>query len=214
MRAIAINGSPRKDWNTAILLDNALKGAESGGSETELVHLYDLDYKGCVSCFKCKRKGGKNYAKCASEDELTPVLEKIEKADILIMGAPIYMGSISGEMKSFLERLLFQYHIYAFPSRTSYEGNIKVGFIYDMGMNKERFDSALLKYHTESNDAIIRRIFGNLETVYCFDTYQMDDYTGIEYGIDIEKKRERRKSEFPKDCEKAFEMGRKLVSGK
>ena len=53
MKAIAINGSPRKKWNTAILLENALKGAESEGAETEIINLYDLDYKGCKSCFAC-----------------------------------------------------------------------------------------------------------------------------------------------------------------
>jgi multimeric flavodoxin WrbA len=46
MRAIAVNGSPRKNWNTASLLEHALAGAAMDGAETELVHLYDLDFKG------------------------------------------------------------------------------------------------------------------------------------------------------------------------
>jgi multimeric flavodoxin WrbA len=57
---IAVNGSPRKRWNTAMMLEHALKGAESKGAETELIHLYDLDFKGCTSCFACKLKGGKS----------------------------------------------------------------------------------------------------------------------------------------------------------
>ena len=63
MKVIAINGSPRKKWNTAILLEKALEGAASQGADTELVHLYDLDFKGCSSCFSCKLKGGKSYGK-------------------------------------------------------------------------------------------------------------------------------------------------------
>ncbi len=51
MNVLAINGSPRKNWNTATLLQNTLDGAESQGAETELVHLYDLDFKGCTSLF-------------------------------------------------------------------------------------------------------------------------------------------------------------------
>ena len=51
MKAIGINGSPRKKWNTATLLDKALQGTASQGAETESFHLYDLTYKGCVSCF-------------------------------------------------------------------------------------------------------------------------------------------------------------------
>jgi len=59
MKVIAINGSPRKKWNTATLLEKALAGAASQGAETELMHLYDLNYKGCISCFACKTIGGK-----------------------------------------------------------------------------------------------------------------------------------------------------------
>ncbi len=121
MKTIAVNGSPRKNWNTAILLENALKGAVSEGSKTELIHLYNLNFKGCISCFKCKKHGGKNFGKCAVKDDLTPVLKKIDKADVLIIGSPIYIGSVSGEMKSFMERLLFQYMIYSNPPQSSFK---------------------------------------------------------------------------------------------
>ena len=53
MKVIGINGSPRKKWNTAMLLAKALEGAASQGAETDSFHLYDLNYKGCVSCFAC-----------------------------------------------------------------------------------------------------------------------------------------------------------------
>ena len=55
MKVIAVNGSPRKTWNTATLLEHALAGAAGSGAETELVHLYDLEFKGCISCFACKK---------------------------------------------------------------------------------------------------------------------------------------------------------------
>ena len=54
MKVIAVNGSPRKTWNTATLLQKALDGAKSVDADTELVHLYDLNFKGCTSCFACK----------------------------------------------------------------------------------------------------------------------------------------------------------------
>ena len=109
---IAINGSPRKTWNTATLLEHALKGAKSEGAETELVHLYDIDYKGCTSCFACKLKGGKSYGKCAINDDLAPVLDRIRDTDVLILGSPIYFGVVTGEMSSFKERLMFPYLVY------------------------------------------------------------------------------------------------------
>ncbi|MDQ1253622.1 MAG: hypothetical protein QG646_2808 [Euryarchaeota archaeon] len=51
MKVIAVNGSPRKKWNTATLLEKALEGAASEGAETELIHLYDFNFKGEKRCF-------------------------------------------------------------------------------------------------------------------------------------------------------------------
>ena len=110
MRIYAVNGSPRKKWNTATVLQSALDGAASAGAEnvrTEMIHLYDYSYTGCVSCFQCKRKGGKHYGRCAVRDGLTPVLEKCREADGIIFGSPVYFHNITGMMRSFLERLLF-----------------------------------------------------------------------------------------------------------
>jgi len=56
MKVIAVNGSPRKKWNTATLLHKALDGAKSIGAQTEFIHLYDLNFKGCTSCFACKKR--------------------------------------------------------------------------------------------------------------------------------------------------------------
>jgi hypothetical protein len=71
MKLIAINGSPRKKWNTATLLQQALDGAASQGFETGLFHLYDLNFKGCISGFSCNVKDGKNYGRCTIQDDLT-----------------------------------------------------------------------------------------------------------------------------------------------
>ena len=60
MKTILLNGSPRKNWNTALMLKVARKGAESAGAETEYIDLFDLTYTGCRSCMACKRKGGEH----------------------------------------------------------------------------------------------------------------------------------------------------------
>ena len=95
-----------------MLLQKALEGAASKGATTKLIHLYDLDYKGCKSCFGCKTKGGPSYGKCAVKDDLTPILKEVENADALILGSPIYFWAVSGEMKSFMERLMFPFYRY------------------------------------------------------------------------------------------------------
>lgn len=79
-KIIAINGSPRRNGNTAELLQHALRGAADAGAETELVHLYSLNFKGCLSCFYCKRKD-KEHGVCAVKDDLSPVIERVKEAD-------------------------------------------------------------------------------------------------------------------------------------
>lgn len=114
MTYYAINGSPRKTHNTATILNKALEGVKAADpqAQTELIHLYSHDFSGCVSCFECKRLGGKSYGKCAVRDGLTPILERLADADGITFGSPVYFHSITGKMRMFFERLLFQYFVY------------------------------------------------------------------------------------------------------
>ncbi|MDR0508592.1 MAG: flavodoxin family protein [Candidatus Methanoplasma sp.] len=214
MKAIAINGSPRKNWNTATLLENALKGAESVGAETEMVHLYDLNFRGCTSCFFCKRKDSGFTGQCAMKDGLTEVLEKAMASDVLLFGSPIYIGNITGEMKSFLERLLFMNVSYDSPSRTNFKGKISTGFIYTMGVPHDAVESIGYKYIFESNASLMHRLNGISEYVVSADNYQFDDYSKYAASNFNEKHKAAVKAEkFPEDCRKAFEMGARLCSG-
>ena len=117
MKAIAINGSPRKGWNTDLILQEALKGAADAGAEVEMIHLYDLNFTGCRSCFACKRKGAEP-AKCFWKDDLSPVLDKILSADAVFFGTPIYFGEITSQMHALIERLNFILMTYDDYSKT------------------------------------------------------------------------------------------------
>ena len=107
-----INGSPRKNWNTAKMCESFANGAKSKGAEVEIINLYDIDFKGCRSCFACKLKNGKNLGRCAYPDELIPVLDKISQADGLVLASPIYCGDVTGMMRCFIERLTFPFFEY------------------------------------------------------------------------------------------------------
>ncbi|QXE90107.1 flavodoxin family protein [Geomonas subterranea] len=213
MKVIGINGSPRKKWNTAQVLQKALDGAAAQGAETELVHLYEVDFKGCTSCFACKLKGGTSYGKCAMRDGLTPVLEKIAQADALVLGSPVYFGRVSGEMCSFLERLLFQYFVYSQPPASLFGRRIRTAFIYTMNVPETLMREMNYAVHIGGNENYLARIFGGCETLCCNETVQFDDYGKYVFNyFDPEQRRQRHSVLFPENLQKAFELGQRLVS--
>ncbi|MGI6656669.1 MAG: flavodoxin family protein [Desulfobulbus sp.] len=213
MLMIGINGSPRKNWNTGTLVQKALDGAAAAGWQTELVHLYDLAYQGCRSCFSCKMKDGAGLGRCAVNDALQPVLQRIlEQADALVVGSPIYFGQMSGATRSFIERLLFPSLVYSNPVSTMLPRTIKTGLILTMGapeaaamqMGYDRmFEVATWSFTT---------ICGHCELLCSYDTYQFPDYDKVvmEYADPV-KKAERRATVFPEDCEQAVALGRRLA---
>ena len=213
MKVMAINGSPRKKWNTATLLQKSIEGAASQGAATELIHLYDLDFKGCVSCFACKTIGGASYGRCGVKDALAPILEKVIATDVLILGSPSYFGSVTGEMQSFLERLWFPFLTYTDPPASIFPGKIRTGFIFTLGADEKMAKERGFDVRIAMNEFILKMIFGNSESLCSFDTYQFDDYSKVfAPRWDPGKKAKRRAEVFPEDCGNAFEMGKRLAT--
>lgn len=212
MKAIGVNGSPRKTWNTATLVGKALEGAASEGVETELVHLYDLDFKGCVSCFACKKLGGASYGRCGFRDGLTPLLEAVEGADLLFLASPIYFGTVTGEMRSFQERLAFPYFTYTDPPASLFPRKIRTAFLYALGATEALARERGFDRHIEANQMVLTLAFGSSESLCSYDTYQFDDYARFHAPrFDPEAKTRRRAEVFPADCRAAFELGARLA---
>lgn len=212
MNVLAINGSPRKNWNTATLLNEALEGAASQGATTELVHLYDLKYKGCVSCFACKLNNGASYGSCAYQDDLTPIFEKLEYVDAVILGSPIYLGNSTGEMRSFLERLVFQYLVYDGNYSTLFKKKIPIGFIYTMNVDETRMKEFGYEQALGRTEFALAKTFGSCESLYVLDTYQFRDYSKyVATAFSEAHKAKRRNEVFPDDCKKAFDMGARFA---
>ena len=85
MKFFAINGSPRKVFNTAQLLDKSLEGIKSvlPEAEVERIDLYDIPFNGCKSCFACKKINGRHYGRCVYKDDFKPILNEITQADLM-----------------------------------------------------------------------------------------------------------------------------------
>ena len=212
VKVLSINGGPRKNWNTDTLLQKALEGAKSVGAQTEAVHLYDLNFKGCTSCFACKRKNSKYVGHCAMKDDLSGVLEKVLESDVLFLGSPIYFGNVTGLMRSFLERLLFSNLSYNEGHRSVYPGKLSSGFIYTMNVPEEFLQRLNYEALFEQTKTTLQLLNGTSEYLISADTYQFDDYSKYDASMFNESHKSQVKAEqFPLDCQKAFAMGARLA---
>ena len=209
----AVNGSPRKNGNTAQLLQKALEGAASAGAEVKLIQLADLNFSGCRSCFACKKLANPSPG-CVLKDDLAEILKELFQADGIIMGSPIYFGAESGLYRNFLERLFFPMLRYTNPPSSRAEKRIDFGFIYTMNVPENVMDEYGYNAYLQSQSQTPGLIFNsrNIYTLYACDTHQFDDYSKYECTLfDAGHKAEMRKTQFISDLAKAFEMGRKLA---
>ena len=212
-KIIAINGSPRRNCNTATLLEKALDGAKESGAQTELVNLYRLNFKGCISCFYCKRKD-KEHGTCAMKDDLTPVLERVKESDAIIFGSPIYFMNLSSGMIAFMERLLFSNYIYSNEIPTVFPKSLPNAFIYTMNMTEDHVKEFGIKEKFAVHENFATRILrAETKVLYAYNTYQFTDYSKYESSIfDEPAKAAYRREIFPKQCDEARSIGRALVS--
>ena len=217
MKIYAINGGPRKKNNTATLLQAALDGAASApcseAVETEMIHLYDLAYNGCVSCFACKKIGSKSYGHCAVKDDLTAVLEKLAQADGLIFGSPIYFGNITGKLRSFFERLLFPFFVYDKEYSSLAPKRMPTAFIYTMNVSGDEMAQYGYRQNLQGMEMFAGRLFGEPQVLHACNTYQFDDYSKYKCERFSEpEKAAYRDAHFPQELEAARKIGAALIT--
>ena len=214
MNLVVINAIPRKKGNTAELCKNVVEGAEDNGADVKYIDLYTYDFKGCMSCFACHLKKNSENPLCFWKDDLKEVLQWCLESDAIVIGTPIYYGSISSSAQAFLERLLFAADTYVLDEEgnrvSKIEREIKTAMIYTMNVPKE------MDYFNGEDQLSIMRgyltaIFGECEPLYAYDTKQFKKYDPyLNNMFDPEHKEQSKKIQFPKDCAKAYELGRRL----
>ena len=174
MKTLALNASPRKAWSTAKLLKSAAEGAKAAGSEFEYIDLYDLNFTGCRSCMLCKRKGAQR-CRCYWKDDLSPVIDKVFRADVLLIGTAIYLGRPTSRYFEVLERLHFcslSYDDYS----NYFTGKVNVGLFVSMNASKE-FYERLYKDAFEGYARELQMLNGEVCLYPCHDTLQVADYS-------------------------------------
>ena len=103
--AIGIAGSPRRRGNSTSLLRAYLEGTSQVGFETKIIYLNNLNYKGCQGCDRCV-----SGETCGIQDDLCSIFPLLRRADIWAMASPIYYDGVSGQLKTFFDRLRFTTH--------------------------------------------------------------------------------------------------------
>jgi len=215
MNVIAFNGSPRKKrWNTVTLLNNVLEGAASRGANVELIHLYDLRFSGCISCFSCKKIDRKKDGVCAVQDDLTPVLERVrETADAIVIGTPLYFGAETASTRALIERLLYPYNKYAKDGKSLFPRRIRTALIYTMNVGEDRIEALGYDRHFGITKTAMEKYLGPCELFLSTDTLQYSDHEKYESELfDNDAKIRRHAEIFPRDCKRAFELGVRVVS--
>jgi multimeric flavodoxin WrbA len=98
---LGISGSPRKKGNSAFLLDRALESAVAVGAERlPVVYVNEMEFRGCQNCGGCAKTGV-----CTEKDDMTEVYPLLRQADIWLFATSIFFDNITGQLKTFFDRL-------------------------------------------------------------------------------------------------------------
>jgi multimeric flavodoxin WrbA len=190
MKVLGLFGSPRKDGNTDLLLEEALRGAEVEGAEVERIHLGDVNIIPCKECLKCFQNG-----QCILLDDMQHIYPKLLEADIIIFASPIFFYGITAWAKALVDRCQALWaRKYVLQDRSlGKEGKRKKGFFISVGGTKGQrvFEGAILT---------VKYFFDVLNADYAGELV----FRGIDAQGDILKQ--------PEAMQQAFEAGRRLVS--
>lgn len=214
MEFYLINGSNRKKYNTAKLLNATKEGIldelekQDQNANVELINLYSLEFKGCKSCFHCKKISSKHYGRCPIKDDLKSLLPKLWESEGIIFGSPIYFRNVTGEMRSFLERLLFPKYVYGEESLAKQK---QTAFIYTMNVSKEISNQKYQKIYSDMDDFLEYTFKIKPYSLTVHNTCQFKDYSIYKNNFNEEEKLKHQKEQFPQDLLDAYNIGVKIV---
>jgi multimeric flavodoxin WrbA len=189
MKVLGLFGSPRREGNTEILLEEALKGAEREGAEIDRVYVTDLTITPCKECHGCDQTGN-----CVILDDMQKIYPRLLEADIIILASPIFFYGITAWAKALIDRsqaLWAKKYLVNDPSMGK-KGKRRKGFFISVGATKGQkvFEGAILT---------AKYFFDVLNAEYVGELL----FRGVDAKGDILKN--------PGALQQAFEAGRKLV---
>lgn len=106
MKVLSVNGSPRQNGNTALMLRRVCKPLADAGHEVDEVYLHGLDFRPCTSCMVCMRMKDR-HCHGYKGDDCNDVIDRAVASDVILLGSPVYFGSVTGQIKAFMDRVGF-----------------------------------------------------------------------------------------------------------
>ncbi len=176
-RVFIVSSTPRKSGNSEILAEEFARGAREAGHEVEKIELRNRELKFCIGCLSCLKTG-----KCVLDDTINELLPRVRRADVLVFATPIYYYGLSGQLKTFLDRMNALY---------GKENSFKRVYLLASAADTE--ESAF--------DGAIKGIQGWID---CFEGVRL---AGVIKGAGVESAGEIRNTRFPQE---AYETGRAL----
>ena len=130
MKAMGFNASPRKNGNTAWVLNNILEKVHEKGIETQLWNFADLNIKPCQGCLGCHKDSN---CGCVISDDMQKLYLELESAETIILGTPIYMGQMTAQAKTFIDRLFAHISPRFSPYYKEKENKTKLMLVFTQG---------------------------------------------------------------------------------
>lgn len=185
MKILGILGSPRRGGNAEILLDRALKGAQSAGHTFEKIVLNELKFSPCQECGGCAKEG-----KCIIDDQMQPIYEKLDAADAVVLASPIFFGSLTAQVKAMIDR---------------YQCRWVAKYVLNKGAGIKTKKGHLILVSAASRESF----FKNAESIVknFFAVAQVEFKESL-YCPNVDQKAKIK--EYPNCLEQAFELGKKL----
>ncbi len=176
-KVLVISSSPRKDGNSETLAKRFAEGVQESGNEARVIFVRDVSLKFCTGCLYCQ-----SHDKCVLNDGMNALYSEFENADVLVFATPVYYYSVSGQLKTFLDRLNPLY-----PRKNKF---------------KEVY---LLLAAAEDDEAAMNGSVSDIQGwIDCFDGVELK---GVLRGVGVAEKGDILKTDFP---EQARQMGKNV----
>lgn len=187
MNILAINGSPRIGGNTDILLDKILAGAKAQGAGTRKIILNKLKFSPCQECAHPSDEGG-----CIINDDMQAVYKAVEKADVIVLGSPIFFGSITAQTKMMVDRFQCRWRAkYILKKINKQKRKTGVFICVQAAKRRDFFENAR---------SIVKNLFAAIDVDYAAELFCM----GVDEKASI--------LAHPKILNQAYTLGKRIAS--